>query len=187
MSNGEIDRIPVNQLSGRYTLARSAVYTRMDALEIRPRRIGNKAYITGDELRLLDELHAFIQNGGTNAEFREMKGIQGNPQVPVEESSGLSTLQPDFARLVAAIAAEIASRFQPPVAEPDPYAYLEVLEKAYHNGWLLSTSEVADLLDLLPAEIRQYGDSFTEAGFVFTKAGYRAGGEVAWRVSKAVK
>lgn len=190
MSNGEIDRLPVNQLVERYNLARSAVYTRMEALGIKPEKVGNKAYLNAQQIRLMDELHVFINSGGTTAEFKESRGIQGaekeNEQA-FEASSGLSTVQPDFARLVTAIAAEIASRFQPPTPQPDRFAYYEVLEKAYQSGWLLSTSEIADLLDLLPSEIRQYGDSFTEAGFIFTKAGYRSGGEVAWKVSKPVK
>ncbi len=102
-------------------------------------------------------------------------------------SSGLSTVQPDMVQLIAAIAAEMASRLQAAAPPAEPLAYFDTLEKAYRNGWLLSTSELADLLDLLPAEIRAYGDSFSEAGFMFTKAGYRVGGEVAWRVSKPVK
>jgi hypothetical protein len=187
MSNGEIDRLPVNQLTERYALARSAVYTRLDALGIKPERIGNKAYVNAEQLKLLDDLHEFINSGGTTAEFQERRGIPRAKDLPTEQSSGLSTIQPDFARLVAAIASEIASRFQSSTPDLDPFAYFEVLERAHKNGWLLSTSEVADLLDLLPSDIRQYGDSFSEAGFVFTRAGYRAGGEVAWRVSKTVK
>lgn len=188
MSNGEIDRLPVNQLSERYNLVRSAVYTRMDSLGIKPARIGNKAYINAEQLRLLDDLHEFVQSGGTAAEFRELRGIQKTEEpTPTGQTAGLSTVQPEFAQLVAAIAAEMVSRLQLPTSEPDRFAYLEVLERAYQSGWLLSTSEIADLLDLLPSEIRLYGDSFSEAGFVFTKAGYRSGGEVAWKVSKPVK
>jgi hypothetical protein len=41
------------------------------------------------------------------------------------------------------------------------------------------------LLKLDPAEINRYGQTFSEAGFVFNRAGYRAGGEAAWIVSKA--
>lgn len=185
MSEGEIDRLQVNQLTDRYNLVRSAVYTRFEALGIKPERIGNKAYINAEQLRLMDELHAFIQRGGNAAEFREMKGIQ-KVEEPSEQSSGLSTVQPEMMQFIAAIAAEMASRFQTP-APANPLAYFEMLEQAYRNGWLLSTSELAELLDLLPSEIRSYGDSFSEAGFVFTRAGYRGGGEVAWRVSKPVK
>jgi len=187
MSNGEIDRLTINQLVERYSLVRSAVYTRMEALGIKPERVGNKAFVKAEDIQLLDELHDFIKAGGNTAEFKENRGIRAGETSLPEQSSGLSAVQPDFARLVAAIASEIASRFQPQTPEPDRFAYFQVLESAYTGGWLLSTSEIADLLDLLPDEIRQYGDSFTEAGFIFTKAGYRAGGQVAWRVSKPVK
>jgi hypothetical protein len=187
MSNGEIDRIPVNQLVARYNLARSAVYSRMEALGIKAERIGNKSYLNAEQLQLMDDLHDFIGSGGITAEFQEMRGLQRSKETPNEQSFGLSTIQPDIAQLVAAITAAVASRLQPSAPEPDPFAYYEVLERAYQNGWHLSTSEVADLLNLLPSEIRQYGDSFSEAGFIFTRAGYRAGGEVAWRVSKVVK
>ena len=195
MSNGEIDRLPVSQLGDRYNLVRSAIYTRLDALGIKPGRVGNKAYVNAEQLRLLDELHRFIQSGGTTAEFLEMKGLSraepnsndsnnSSSGMSSGMSSGLSASQPDIMKLVAAIAAEIASKFQPPPPEPDPLAYFETLERAARNGWLLSTSEVSYLLDLPPATIRACGDRFFEAGFVFTKAGFRSRGEVAWRVSK---
>ena len=187
MGNGEIDRLPVSQLSERYGLVRSAVYTRLEALGIKPERIGNKAYVNAEQLKLLDDLHQFIQSGGTTAEFLESRNIQRNEPSISNLSSGLSTVQPDIIRLVTTIAAEIAARFQPAPPEPDPLAYFEVLERAAQNGWLLKTSEIAYLLDLSPSEIGLYGDRFNEAGFVFTRAGYRTKGEVAWKVSKLVK
>jgi hypothetical protein len=195
MNNGGVDRLPVGQLPDRYNLVRSAVYTRMDALGIKPERIGNKSYVNAQQIELLDALHQFINSGGTTAEFLEMRGGQPSngdvlEQFPGQssgQSSGLSTVPPDFIQLVSSIAAEVASRFQAAGAEPDPLAYLEALERAAQNGWLLKTSEISGLLDLPVSEIQQCGDRFSEAGFVFTKAGYRSGGEVAWRVSKPVK
>ncbi|WP_416674332.1 hypothetical protein [Egbenema bharatensis] len=184
MSNGEIDRLPVNQLTERYNLVRSAVYNRLEALKIKPERIGNRAYVNAKQLRFLDELHQFIQSGGTTAEFLEMKGIAKEEPEPPEMSSGLSTVQPDIIKLVTMIASELVSKLQPSSPEPDPLAYFEALEQAARNGWLLSTAELAYLLDLPPLTIRQSGDRFCEAGFVFTHAGFRADGDLAWRVSK---
>jgi hypothetical protein len=184
MGRGQIDRIPVNQLTERYQLARSAVYKRLDDLGIRTERIGNKAYVNAEQLRLLDELHKFIKAGGTMAEFLESRGMARSKESSSELSTGLSAGQSDLVQMVTAIAAQVVSRFQPPVSEPDRLAYYEKLEQAAQNRWLMRTSEIADLLDLSPSEIQLYGDSFREAGFVFTRAGYRAGGEVAWRVSK---
>ena len=62
--------------------------------------------------------------------------------------------------------------------------YLEELESAYSNGWLLSTSEISDLLGLTPKTIASYGQEFSDAGFTFTRAGTRKGGEIAWSIDK---
>ena len=186
MGNGEIDRFPVSQLRARYNLVRSAVYSRMNALGITTQTIGNKAYVNAEQLGLLDDLHQFIKAGGTTAEFLERRGLQKSGGDSSGLSSGLSTTQPnDIIKLVTAIASEVASKLQPPTPEPNPLAYFEDLERAAQNGWLLSTSEVAYLLDLSPSTIQKQGDRFSEAGFIFTRAGYRNQGEVAWRVSKS--
>ncbi|MGP1375407.1 MAG: hypothetical protein ACTS3T_21450 [Almyronema sp.] len=184
MGNGEIDRIPVNDLIDRYSLARSAVYKRLKDLGIVTIKVGNRAYVNAQQLRLLDEVHAFIQRGGTMAEFLEMRGLKPAEDDVTAESSGLSTLQPDnILDLVSKIAAEMAARLRPS-QDVDPLACYKALEAAARNGWEIRTSEVAQLLQLDPREVSQYGDRFTDAGFVFTRVGYRSGGEAAWRVSK---
>ena len=63
-------------------------------------------------------------------------------------------------------------------------AHLRELEEAYEKCWLLSTSEVADLLGLSVNTVRGYGNSFEEAGFVFTRSGNRSRGEIAWKIRK---
>jgi hypothetical protein len=182
MSNGEIDRLPVEQLPDRYGgLARSAVYNRLKALNIKPKRIGNKSSVNARQLEQLDDLHRFLQAGGNTAEFLEMRGIQSPQEDDSQLSSGLSTGQSDLVQLFVSM----FSKFQSQAAEPDPLAYFEKLEQAARNGWQLSTTEVSYLIKLPVAEIQQYGDRFYEAGFVFTRAGFRAKGEVAWKVSKA--
>ena len=65
-----------------------------------------------------------------------------------------------------------------------PLAYLRDIEEAHQNGWLLSTSELAKLLGLSPKTIAGYGQEFSDAGFVFTRAGTRKGGEIAWAIKK---
>jgi DNA-binding transcriptional MocR family regulator len=61
---------------------------------------------------------------------------------------------------------------------------LRELEEAYEKGWLLSTSEIADLLGLNQKTISNYGIEFTDAGFIFARAGTRKGGEIAWSIDK---
>lgn len=187
MNSGEIDRLPVHQLMERYGIVKSAVYDRMVTLNIKPERVGVKSYLNAEQIRTMDVYHEFIQAGGTKPEFLESRGVHKPGEADSGLSSGLSTVQPDIIQIAAAIAAQFAAKLQPSSAAPDPLAYFGRLEQAARNGWLLSTSEISELLDLLPSEIQQYGDSFSEAGFVFTKAGYRSGGQVAWRVSKPVK
>lgn len=184
MNNGEIDRLPVSQLSQRYNLVRSAVYTRLEALKIKPERIGNKAYVNAAQVRLLDDLHQFIKAGGNTAEFLEGRGLQ--ELQPNAVSGGLSAAQPDLGRLISAIVSEVVNRIQP-AAEPSPLNYFEDLEKAARGGWELSTSELAYLLDLTLDQVQRYGDRFQDAGFVFTKVGYRGRGEAAWRVTKRIQ
>lgn len=179
MGNGEIDRLTISQLIERYRLARSAVYKRIEALGIEAKKIGGKAFYSTEQVRLLDELHDFIQRGGNTAQFIEMRGIQSEEFLP-EESTGLTTGQSDLLTMMN----RMMSWMNPPAPVPDPLAYFEKLEQACRNQWLLSTSEVADLLGISVSEIQRYGDRFQEAGFVFIRAGYRAGGELAWKVLK---
>jgi hypothetical protein len=190
MSGGNVDRIPVNQLSDRYKLARSAVYKRMADLGIEREKIGNRAYVSDEQVALLDELHDFIQIGGNVAEFITRKGLDvGGTQSAKDSdqltdgSGGLALNQSDMVKLVSAIAAELTSQLRP-VIPSDPLAYYESLERAASKGWKLRTSELAVLLKLDPSEINRYDQTFYEAGFVFNRAGFRSGGEVAWIVSK---
>ena len=138
MSGGDIDRIPVNQLSDRYKLARSAVYKRRADLGIEREKIGNRAYVSAEQVVLLDELHKFIGIGGNVAEFIARKGLDkpnkqasgGSSGQSAGQSSGLALTQSDMVKLVSAIAAEMANSLQPSLAPPaDPLAYYEKLEK----------------------------------------------------------
>ncbi len=190
MNSGEIDQFPVSQLQSRYDLARSAVYKRMEQLGIAPKRVGKRSHISGQQLRLMDELHVFVKQGGSAAEFVEARGLQKKPGNSGNGQSGggsaLATTANDFGGLISAIVSEVVSRVGLG-AEPDPLKYFETLENAARNGWLPSTSELAELIDLSPKEIESYGDRFSEAGFVFSRAGYRKNGEIAWKVAKRLK
>lgn len=64
-----ICKFPTSELPKRYGVVRSVVYQRMDALYIKPTRIGNKSYVLPDELLLLDDLNAHLKAGGKTEEF----------------------------------------------------------------------------------------------------------------------
>jgi hypothetical protein len=150
-------------------------------LQIEPVKSGRKAYVDSQQLQLLDELHEHISKGGVTSDFLKQQQTSNteNSSALVLDSPGQMTgLQPSA--LVAMVSA-IVHRLLP----HQPLDYLQALESAYEKGWLLSTSELADLLKLSPKTIASYGLSFEDAGFVFTRCGKRKKGEIAWRVEKA--
>ena len=183
--NTQIDRFPVSQLPDRYGIKRTALYERLKALSIKPQKQGNKSYLDSDQVEQLDQLHAHIQRGGVindfGSESEQLKVEQTDSTGQLVSMNQSGTLVALVEVLTSRLVPAILSKLTPPTA---PLAHLEALEKAYEKDWLLSTSELAQLLGLSPRTIRKYGNTFNEAGFTFNRAGTRARQETAWRVSK---
>jgi hypothetical protein len=188
----EVDLIPLSQLPSRYGIARSNLYNRLKDLQIEPIKQGKKAFVNGSQLELLDRLHNHLQQGGITSEFIKEQRANNKlakvsiPQLDTNNSVSLHShsepmiaLQPTA--LVSLVEA-VVKRLMP--TPKNRLSYLRELEEAYQNGWLLSTSEVADLLGLSQKTITGYGQEFTDAGFVFCRAGIRKGGEIAWAIDK---
>lgn len=70
----------------------------------------------------------------------------------------------------------------PPQAANDISARLHLLQDACDYGWLLPTSELAQVLQLSPKTLIHH-KSYQRYGFTFTKIG-RSGAESAWEVKK---
>jgi hypothetical protein len=184
----EIDLIPLSQLPSRYGIARSNLYNRLKDLQIEPSKQGKKAFVNASQLQLLDRLHAHLQQGGITSEFIKQERLipssggtmETGTLSPVQHrSEPMVIIQPTA--LVSVLEA-VVKRLLP--SSKSKLSYLRELEEAYQNGWLLSTSEVADLLGLSPSTITGYGQEFSDAGFVFTRVGIRKGGEIAWAIDK---
>ena len=188
----EVDLIPLSQLPSRYGIARSNLYNRLKDLRIDSVKQGRKAFVTAAQLQLLDDLHAHLEGGGTTNEFLKQIDSEPHPvstmtaEPLVHNSMGtpnynepIVSLQPSV--LVGAIEA-VVKRLIP--TNRSRLNYLRELEEAYEKGWLLSTSEVADLLGLNHKTITNYGQEFTDAGFIFARVGTRKGGEIAWSIDK---
>jgi hypothetical protein len=179
--NIEIDNYPVSQLQSRYSIGKQAVYNRLDALDIKPSKEGNRSYLTADQVRLLDDLHEHIKAGGTMADFPGISLPQlemGSPldrvESPLDAVETSITAAANFADLVKAIAS---------VVQPtDPLRYMEVLERAAEKGWLLTTAEVRELIGVKPTAAKGE-DSYQRGCWLFTKAG-KIGSQTAWRVGK---
>jgi len=190
MTETTLDSLPVASLQQRYGISRSVLYERINALQISSEKRGNKAYVNAEQIELLDNLHAFLQNGGSTADFLASAGLStllsGDDQLATQ--SALFDAKA-MAALVVAILQERgvanAQQITPsPVASPVaitfPLANLEALERATTNGWLLSTSQLAPLLGLKTLT----GKALTRYGFTCQRVG-KNGNESAWSVSKA--
>jgi DNA-binding Lrp family transcriptional regulator len=191
-----IDLIPLAQLPSRYGIARSNLYNRIKDLKIESVKQGRKALVNAEQLELLDGLHAHLERGGTTLGFIQLlkkRGYQlthdSTVNSPVSYSEDLNHSEPTISLNSTALVNVIETVIETVIKRIVPQStrrltYLEELESAYQNGWLLSTSEVSDLLGLTSKTIASYGQEFSDAGFVFARSGTRKGGEIAWSVDK---
>ena len=187
--NTEIDQFPVSELRDRFSIGRTALYERMNTLSIKPVKQGTKSYVSGEQLRRMDELDFHLKSGGGLADFaRPVQQTSGEQteqlSLPVSQSVS-PTQSPAMVSVIEGIVQSVFTRLAPQPAQVGMrLAHLRELEEAYEKKWILSTSELADLLGLSATTVRGYGDQFEEAGFVFTRSGTRSRGEVAWKVEK---
>jgi hypothetical protein len=91
----------------------------------------------------------------------------------------------DFAEVFAKALATVFPPPLPPAQRGLELAPYRELNEAAVEGYLLSTTNVANLLGIKPSTVTEYGDEFSDAGFVFSRVGRRKGGQIAWRVKKA--
>ena len=187
-----IDLIPLSQLPSRYGIARSNVYTRIKDLKIESVKQGRKAFVTAASLELLDRLHAHLEQGGTTSEF--IKFQENNNEImtiPHNSASISHSFDPEYSSeptislnpsALVGVIETVVKRLIP--TSRSRLTYLRELEEAYQNQWLLSTSELADLLGLSKKTITNYGQEFSDAGFLFERSGIRKGGEIAWSIDK---
>ena len=188
-----IDLVPLTQLPSRYGIARSNLYHRLKELKIESVKQGRKAFVTQEHLELLDGLHAHLERGGTIFGFIQILKKQGHQLTHVSQVSSpvsysteqLNYSEPTISLNPTALVGVIETVVKKIVPQSTSrLTYLKELEEAYQNGWLLSTSEVSDLLGMTPKTIANYGQEFNDAGFTFARAGTRKGGEIAWSIDK---
>ena len=79
---GKRKKVQTNELLQRYALTKSAVYDRMYKLNIKSFQKDGKSYITGEQLQLMDALHAHINGGGKIASFVAARITRGEITPP---------------------------------------------------------------------------------------------------------
>ena len=187
--NIEIDQFPVSELKDRYQIGRTALYERMNTLAIKPTKHGTKSYLSGEQLRRMDDLELHLKSGGGLADFAtpvQQTFTEQTEQLPIPNPQSISPAQSSaMGAVIEGIVQSVVARIAPqPTQAGMRLAHLRELEEAYEKKWILSTSELADLLGLSANTVRGYGDQFEEAGFMFERSGTRSRGEVAWKVGK---
>ena len=174
----ELDNFPVSELQDRYSIGRKQVYTRLEALDIKPEKFGNKAFINASQLEKLDSLDKHIKAGGAIADFQKV--TTEHKTKSSEQTGQLSTISENEA-LQLVLRGLLSETLKPVSGINQVFQNLELLDKAVDRKWFLSSSEIKELL--LIASLPK--SPFERYGFYFEKVG-RNGNEVSWKISKVI-
>ena len=189
--NTELDNFPVSDLQDRYSIGRTQVYTRLEALNIKAEKFGNKSFINASQLEKLDSLDKHIKSGGAIADFQkvttehETKSSEQTEKVTTEhkikstEQTGQLSLISENEALQMVLRGLLSETLKPVSGINQVFQNLELLDKAVDRKWFLCSSEIKELLAIasLPKS------PFERYGFYFEKVG-RNGNEVSWKISK---
>jgi biotin operon repressor len=198
MTQTEIDTYSIADLEERLGISRSNVYKRIEALQLKGEKQGGRVFFNANQYEQLRTLNAHLARGGTLTDYPPLNnGKQLEPDLsrPSQDKLAMSQdrqdkvdRQMETAIALSGVLDTIASKViamlphpEPmPEPQPDPLANLRQLQECCDRGWLLSSSQLAPLLNRqsLPS-----GESFERYGFTFTRAG-KNGSESAWRVEK---
>lgn len=198
----------VQELCDRYGIkSRKSLYSRLDGLSIALAKDGNKSYATDEQVKLLDQQHEHLKNGGTLknfvptaiAEVTVLKDCKSESVVETTQQTtypkvyplGQRTIQPSIQSIllgdiVEALRMAIIEAMPTAIASvmipPDPLWYLERLETARAKGWELTTSQVKELIGVKPSS-GQGKKTFRRGSFIFVKTG-KIGNQTSWKVQK---
>lgn len=175
----EIDNYPVSQLQSRYGIGKQAVYNRLDTLDIKPFKEGNRSFISPDQVRSLDQLHEHILAGGKMADFSPVDTVDKPSVLDQDLTSQLIQLPESKDSGLIDQLRSLLAHHAPPA---DPLWYMPILERAKASEWLISTSQIKRLIGVEP-RCKKGKKTFTYGSFVFAKSG-KMGRETAWRVMK---
>lgn len=180
-----LDNFPVSQLQSRFNIGKQAVYNRLDALNIKPLKEGNRSYLKPEQLELLDQLHEYITQGGTMAEFKsqldtlDSKVDRLDSKVSGQDSIVKSSQGNDLELIIKLVSAGIEKALTSDKSK-SPLWYMKELKEASEEGWLLTTSQIQELIGVKP-HTKKGSDTYTRGSFSFVKSG-KIGTQTAWKV-----
>lgn len=188
----QIDRFPVKELPNRFNINRSVLYTRLEKLGIKTIKEGNKSFITGESLKLLDALDQHLKNGGTTSDFLDPtdKTDRQDKQAVNQTEQGLiyQTDKPDRQdrqseqlTLPGLLEQVVNLTLDTIETRRSGLNDLRDLQEIANNNWLLPTKRLAEIL----GRSRSYFQGKKEihyCGFKLEKIG-KQGNEALWRVT----
>lgn len=181
----------IKQLCERYQLvSRQGLYDRLKALNISLDRQGNKSFATPEQIELLDQLQQHLTEGGSLKTFTPIVETTVTVDVSPKLDSSLDIVRSGLDSTLDSSLDTVSSELD---INPQTLALFNLLQsnnrrspldkhrelqEATVNEWILSSSEIEELLGVKPK-----GETFTRGCWVFTKAG-KIGGQNGWKVSK---
>jgi hypothetical protein len=171
------NKMDIKQLCDRYSLtSRQALYDRLKALGITLNRHGRSSHATPEQIELLDQVHQHLAEGGSLKTFTPMAettvtfelvnpGLDSSLDIV---DSGLD-INPQTLALL-----NLMQSFN----RRSPLDKHRELEEAATHNWILTTSEIEELLGVKPK-----GETFTRVCWVFQRSG-KIGNQSAWIVEK---
>lgn len=177
----QLDRIGIVDLEKQYGISRSVLHERMNALNIKRTKIGNKSYIDSSAIQLLDELHAHIKSKQPMALFLEKIGIQ---QERHQSTDKLATLVPTVNhQSTDNLESRLVIQLLPAPTLVHPLENHRILLETARDGFVLPTSQLLPLLSRKSLPALDDHNRFNSHGFTFWKSG-KMGNEYGWRVTK---
>jgi hypothetical protein len=182
------NKMDIKQLCDRYSLtSRQALYDRLKALGITLSRQGRSSYATPEQIELLDQIHQHLAEGGSLKTFTPIAettvtfepvnpGLDNSPdsvRSELDKSLDIMDLGLDINPQTLALL-NLMQSFN----RRSPLDKHRELEEAAAQNWILTTSEIEELLGVKPK-----GETFTRGCWVFQRSG-KIGNQSAWIVEK---
>ncbi len=202
-----MEKYSIKDLQQRYELkTRQSVYDRLNAVKAEVLKEGNKSYVTEDVINLLDQLQDHLKLGGSIKTFTptvtatvqpEIDSVNSNldngsvnsktdsvnsqldsSTVNSKTDSVSSQLDSQENYVQLDLFEEIVFKVVEKVVPSNPISHWEKLDQAVERGYILSTSEVAELLGT-----KSKSKEWTRGSFKFIRRG-KIGNQSGWQVTK---
>lgn len=121
-----------------------------------------------------------ITSSNDGLERLETKPVASSSQTQSNPESQLARQLEAIAKILPQLATALSSKQQ----SPNPLWYMDVLERAIANNWILSTDEVEKLIGVKP-HCEHDVNVYYRGSWIFSKAG-KVGAQLGWKVSKKV-